>query len=405
MSWKIELTLYTDIERFEAWLDRYWSHTLPFNVELGQGKILHVLSAPTFIATHHGLRKLEIKAFTNEPDPSNPKTKIATQEIQVLEIELFESANNKLNVEVNCKHHKLVIYHIDLLKAIAKMWPEAGEAIFNYIKKLWPEDDKKTETEMVGNPLYYERDIEPATINDVLGFIIELNHERGGISRVIERPEGVFRWVEFKRKEREDNLLAFFAYENSEKKVRKPKQKPVREALGEVIEFKCVNIGEKVKIKATCWVSENPLIAEHFEKLWQELIEFLPTQKEESAENTIREVALNSTGVIAGPEYDNLTAGELKLKAARFDKMRYGKDNKLPAKPPTRKEMLDQACLEWAARGNLGYPGRYSRKEFLQDFEVKTQFYITPDEHKRALRDAESRGLIQKIKGRFRPID
>lgn len=137
-------------------------------------------------------------------------------------------------------------------------------------------EDKKTQTEMLADPLYYERNIEPATIKEIFRYIIELNNERSGISRAIEQPEGVIRWIEFNPKQREDNHLVFFAYENSEKK----EVNPVREALGEVIEFKCFGIGKKIKIKATCWDSENPLIAEYFEKIWGELEEFLSSQKE-----------------------------------------------------------------------------------------------------------------------------
>jgi hypothetical protein len=67
-----------------------------------------------------------------------------------------------------------------------------------------------------------------------------------------------------------------------------------------------------------------------------------------------------------------------------------------PTNLPPRKEILNQACLEWVNRDSFGYLGRYTREEFLQDFEMRTGHYITIDEHKRALRDAEKRGLIKR---------
>ncbi len=66
------------------------------------------------------------------------------------------------------------------------------------------------------------------------------------------------------------------------------------------------------------------------------------------------------------------------------------------------KKILNQACIEWASRKNNGYIGKYTREEFLQDFESKTGEFISLDEFKRALRDAEKNGLIHKdVKGRF----
>ncbi|RJP51869.1 MAG: hypothetical protein C4586_03705 [Anaerolineaceae bacterium] len=48
--------------------------------------------------------------------------------------------------------------------------------------------------------------------------------------------------------------------------------------------------------------------------------------------DAIRQAAINSTSVIAGGEYDNLTNAELKHKAARFDALRYGNADPKAAK-------------------------------------------------------------------------
>lgn len=196
------------------------------------------------------------------------------------------------------------------------------------------------------------------------------------------------------------------------------------------------------------------------------------------SDDTIRQVAINTTGIIAGSDYDGLSVSELKHKAARFDSLRSG-GMETPATQPIkdvntiadsqagtvtykrnedgqtiisggtvnpghkfelgqggvafkweggggqpqvfevtgagqagggraeklpRKQMLDQAAIEWAGRNDHGYIGAYTRTEFLQWFEEKTGIYIPLDDFKRALRDAERRGLIQKANGRFRPI-
>ncbi|GAB4540888.1 MAG: hypothetical protein Fur002_08380 [Anaerolineales bacterium] len=76
-----------------------------------------------------------------------------------------------------------------------------------------------------------------------------------------------------------------------------------------------------------------------------------------------------------------------------------------PPKPekPTRKKILDQACIEWASRDSHGYLGRYTRDEFLDDFQEKTGEMISKDEFRRALEDAQKRGIIAKVKGRLKP--
>ena len=64
-----------------------------------------------------------------------------------------------------------------------------------------------------------------------------------------------------------------------------------------------------------------------------------------------------------------------------------GLENPEPAKQadagktetPNRKSLLDRACIEWVSRGEKGYLGRYTREEFLQDFQNKT----SPNDYER----------------------
>lgn len=69
----------------------------------------------------------------------------------------------------------------------------------------------------------------------------------------------------------------------------------------------------------------------------------------------------------------------------------------------TRKELLDRACIEWVTRDSHGYLGRYTRDDFLEDFQERTGEVITKDEFRRALEDAQKRGLIVNLNGRLKP--
>ncbi len=71
-----------------------------------------------------------------------------------------------------------------------------------------------------------------------------------------------------------------------------------------------------------------------------------------TSRESIQEVAKNTTGVVAGPELDKLSLGELKHKAARFDAMREGgvleadgqggsnADGASPSRPSATKESV-----------------------------------------------------------------
>ena len=59
-------------------------------------------------------------------------------------------------------------------------------------------------------------------------------------------------------------------------------------------------------------------------------------------EITIGDLARETTSVIAGPEYEEMSLQELKHKAARFDELRYGKSSKLLV-PISLRYTLDEA--------------------------------------------------------------
>jgi hypothetical protein len=69
---------------------------------------------------------------------------------------------------------------------------------------------------------------------------------------------------------------------------------------------------------------------------------------------------------------------------------------------PKRKKLLNQACIEWASRESDGRLGRYTREDFLLDFEERTGELITKDEFSRALEDAQERGKVENVKGRLK---
>jgi hypothetical protein len=149
MSWNIELTLNTDYQRFESWLDRY--RTLPFIVNLENGKTLHVAGAPTLNREYQGCRFHEVRASIGKPSPTDPTALELSWHFPVVEIELFEGASNRLSVKIECKHPALFEYYLNLLAAIVKRYPEAGKTVLDYLTKLAPNKEKQAEMETFTN--------------------------------------------------------------------------------------------------------------------------------------------------------------------------------------------------------------------------------------------------------------
>lgn len=66
---------------------------------------------------------------------------------------------------------------------------------------------------------------------------------------------------------------------------------------------------------------------------------------------------------------------------------------------PSRKVLIEQACIGWASRG---YVPKFNKDEFLSEFNMRNNIFLTKADFNRALQDAEKKGLIVKIEGRFR---
>jgi hypothetical protein len=143
MSWDIELTLNTDYKRFESWFDAYCCKTLPRIFNLEDRKTLHVRGGATLEREHQGFRYYQIGALFGNPSPINPEELEMTWSSPVLLIELFEPANSRLSVKIECKHTALGGYYLDLLSAIAKRYPESAPTILSYLSSLYPDPEKQ----------------------------------------------------------------------------------------------------------------------------------------------------------------------------------------------------------------------------------------------------------------------
>lgn len=140
---EIAITINTNIQRFEAWLDRYRIQTTPFIVELEDGKSLSVYGSPTYKGQHQGVRNHEIIAAISTPHPTEPNCEVHSFTFPVIEIELFEPAENRLIVKLLCRHRRLILYYLNMLREIAKLWPETAKEVYNYILQFIPEEERK----------------------------------------------------------------------------------------------------------------------------------------------------------------------------------------------------------------------------------------------------------------------
>ena len=124
MTWEKELTLNTSVLKFEAWLDRYRLLTLPDIIYLDDEKNLSVTGAPTFDHEFSGYRTHTIRASIAKTDPNDPGIEIHSFPFPVIEIELFEPADNRVVIKLKCIHHALLPYVSTMLDKINQMWPE-----------------------------------------------------------------------------------------------------------------------------------------------------------------------------------------------------------------------------------------------------------------------------------------
>lgn len=155
MSWTIELTLNTNTQRFEAWLERYRLRTLPFYTSLKNDKTLLVVGAPTFKGQRQDLRLHEIRAHIGKPGATDPEALELGFSFPVIELELFEPAENRINVSLKCNHQSLVAYHIEMLGEIAKLWPETSKSVLAYLSQFAAPEENKTRT-IITIPIGYK---------------------------------------------------------------------------------------------------------------------------------------------------------------------------------------------------------------------------------------------------------
>jgi len=143
----LELTLNTDITRFEQWLDRY--NTIPSRIfDLDNGRRLSVHGSPTIRNEYSGFIKHEILANYLEPNPNDPYMDIISFELEfpVIELELFESSKDRINVKISLKHPAVTNIYQDLLRGISQRWPEVIPQIKKYIGEEAINIPSETET-------------------------------------------------------------------------------------------------------------------------------------------------------------------------------------------------------------------------------------------------------------------
>jgi hypothetical protein len=169
MDLVIEFPINTSIKRFEDWLDRYRLSTLPMILDLEGEKSLHVASKPTLNSDHLGLRKHQIRARISTPDPNKDDTAILSFPFPVIEFEIEEPSENRLMINIWCKHTALTPYYSDMFDEIAKRWPEAETAIRNQLT-----DEVKEQSEQAGDKIKNEYSADREQSEELIESIIKL---------------------------------------------------------------------------------------------------------------------------------------------------------------------------------------------------------------------------------------
>jgi hypothetical protein len=169
MELVIKFQINTSIKHFEQWLDRYRLGTLPMLLVLEENKSLSVTSAPTFIGEYQGLRRHEIRARISTPDPQKDDTAILSFPFPVIEFEIEEPSENRLMINVWCKHTELTPYYSDMFDEIAKRWPEAETAIRNQLT-----DEVKEQSEQAGDKIKNEYSADREQSEELIESIIKL---------------------------------------------------------------------------------------------------------------------------------------------------------------------------------------------------------------------------------------
>jgi hypothetical protein len=144
MKEEIDLNINTDENRFENWLEAYQRRSLSPLIELGEGKYLGVIGGLSKETGYSRRIRHEIKAALLSPDPDKPDMEISSFEFPVIELQILETQEKRINVKMRCLDERLMPYFIQLLDEVAKLWPETSEEVTNY----------KVQMLRVGEPLF-----------------------------------------------------------------------------------------------------------------------------------------------------------------------------------------------------------------------------------------------------------
>jgi hypothetical protein len=274
MSWAINLSINSTIIKFEKWFDEYLHNNYPFYSGLEKGKVR--LRSGSHIKTQESDGTLinVIYGRLGTIDPIDPSRFIITPDFPALVYASKESSNDMLQVTAKCEYRGLLPYFVGLLESLELKWPETKTTVKRFIEQLPLIDEAIPESELSNETVYHELDINPASIKDVIRFILELHKELGEKTPSKEQPEGIIRWFELENRELNDNHLIT----NAERFVETDDILPTRVLCLDVFEFICVGIGNKVRIKATCRGNIDELLVNYFNELWLKFINFLPSE-------------------------------------------------------------------------------------------------------------------------------
>jgi len=144
----IEFNINSDVKRFEEWLDRYSLRTLPFIIDLDEDRALSVIGGPTYEKEFQGLRRHVIKASFSTISLEEPDAEVLSFPFTVVEIEIQEPTEKRLFVQARCRHTAMRPYFLEMMREIAKLWPETETAI----RKLFPEEGRENKEEEIITP-------------------------------------------------------------------------------------------------------------------------------------------------------------------------------------------------------------------------------------------------------------
>jgi hypothetical protein len=137
----LHFTLLSDIQRFETWLERFRLAALPHQLPFSADKTLWIFHLPTFQSETLGLRKHLIEAAVIRPVPAQPDKIELFLRFPVIEISLFELSQRHLNFQLDCFHHLLLRFCLDLLARLEGDWPDASHQLHRPLTRLLNAED------------------------------------------------------------------------------------------------------------------------------------------------------------------------------------------------------------------------------------------------------------------------